>query len=48
MLFPAVLRHGFTLHGLAAGLAVFALLRVLGLSPADSAMLAWCALQAPG
>ena len=43
MQLPPVLRHGFTLHGLALGLVAFILLRLLGFTLADAAMLGWCA-----
>ena len=43
MRLPGILRHGFTLQGLGMGLAVFLLLRVLGLPWEMAAMLGWSA-----
>ena len=43
MRLPAVLRHGFTLQGLAVGLFVFVLFALLGTSVGHAAMLGWCA-----
>lgn len=39
---PPILRHGFTLHGLAAGLCAFAALLLAGLPFGEAAMLGWC------
>ena len=39
---PAVLRHGFTLQGLAAGLGIFALACLADRPWGEAAMLGWC------
>lgn len=41
MRFPAILRHGFTLQGLAAGLLAFGLLCLAGMDRMEAAMLGW-------